>query len=118
MMAHRVALATGDGFSVNKHFRQADEFQVFDIDQKTYRFIEVRRVPVQTPGKKHDEGSFEEVLTVLSDCEAVFVAKIGPVASQCLAQQGIRAFEVPGAIDRILQNVIDRKVLDRFGMKE
>jgi nitrogen fixation protein NifB len=115
-MIHRVALATDDGLFVNKHFRQASEFHVVDVGEETYSFVEQRKVSATVSNGKHDAGSFEEVRTTLSDCEAVFVAKIGSSASQYLAQSGIRAFEVPGEIDRILRKVIERKVLDRFGL--
>lgn len=120
--AHRVALATGDGLSVNRHFREAEEFQIVDIGKEAYRFVERRKAPgkdpaaAEAPADRHSEGGFEEVVALLSDCEAIFVAKIGPGASQFLAQHGIRAFEVPGVIDHILQKVIERKVLDRFGL--
>jgi predicted Fe-Mo cluster-binding NifX family protein len=116
-MTHRIALATTDGLTVYKHFGQADEFQVVDVDADKYTFIERRKVVPACEGGAHNESAFDAVLAVISDCEAVFVGKIGPGASEFLSQHGIRAYEVPGVIDQILNKVIERKVLDGFGRR-
>jgi predicted Fe-Mo cluster-binding NifX family protein len=115
MMKHRIALATNDGLTVHKHFGQADEYQIVDIDGESHEFVERRRVFPPCDGGEHLESAFDAVLAILRDCEAVFVGKIGPGASEYLAQRGIRSFEVPGVIDEILKKLAERKVFDRFG---
>lgn len=117
LTTHRVALATNDGLTVYKHFGQADEYQVVDLRPDGYIFTERRKVPPPCTNGDHTEEGFDAVLELLSDCEAVFVGKIGPGASEYLAQRGFRAFEVPGVIEQILSKVIERKVLDGFGCK-
>jgi predicted Fe-Mo cluster-binding NifX family protein len=114
-MSHRIALATNDGLTVYKHFGQADEYQIVDLDADTYTFIERRKTVPPCDSGEHTEEGFDAVLAVLSDCEAIFVGKIGPGASEYLAQRGFRSFEVPGVIELILSKVIERKVFEGFG---
>ena len=114
-MSHRIALATNDGLTVYKHFGQADEYQVVDLDSDSYTFSERRKVLTPCNSGEHTEEGFDAVLEQLSDCEAVFVGKIGPGASEYLAQRGVHSFEVPGVIENILLKVIERKVFDGFG---
>lgn len=114
-MSHRIALATNDGLTVYKHFGQADEYQIVDLGSDGYTFAERRRVPPPCTNGEHTESGFDAVLELLSDCQAIFVGKIGPGASEYLAQRGFRAFEVPGVIELILSKVVERKVLDGFG---
>lgn len=114
-MTHRIALATNDGLTVYKHFGQADEYQIVDLEPDGYIFSEQRRVQPPCINGEHTEKGFDSVLERLSDCEAIFVGKIGPGASEYLAQRGFRAFEVPGVIEQILSKVIERRILDGFG---
>ncbi|GHU49655.1 hypothetical protein FACS1894127_3410 [Clostridia bacterium] len=111
---HRVALATNDGLTVFKHFGQADEFLIADLDGDTYTLGQRRKVSAACVNGSHDESRFAAVLEVLSDCEALFVGKIGPGAYDYLARHKVRVFEVPGVIENILSKVIERKVLDGF----
>ena len=113
-MAHRIALATNDGLTVFRHFGQADRFQVVDVLADAYEVVETRSVPPPCQSGSHDENAFDAVLEILSDCEALFVGKIGPGASEYLAEKGVRVFEVPGAIEKILANVTARDVLGGF----
>jgi predicted Fe-Mo cluster-binding NifX family protein len=116
-MKHRIAFATNDGLTVYKHFGQADEYQIVDLDGEGYTFVERRKVIPPCDEGAHKESSFDAALAALHDCEAVFVGKIGPGASEYLAQRGIRSFEVPGVVDNILKKIIERNVLDRFNNK-
>ncbi|MDR1027796.1 MAG: dinitrogenase iron-molybdenum cofactor biosynthesis protein [Clostridiales Family XIII bacterium] len=115
-MKHRIALATNDGLTVYKHFGQANEYLIVDIDGSGYESVERRTILPPCNEGAHTVSAFDAALAILNDCEAVFVGKIGPGASEYLAQHGIRSFEAPGVIDNILNKTIERKVLDRFGL--
>jgi len=109
-----VALATSDGLTVYKHFGQADEFQIADIEGDSYDLVERRKVPPPCEQGTHDTRNFDAVLEILPDCEALFVGKAGPGAQEYLAERGIRVFDVPGTVEAILGNVAKRGVLDGF----
>jgi predicted Fe-Mo cluster-binding NifX family protein len=78
-MAIRVALASRDGVVVHQHFGKATHFQIYDIEDGASRFVEVRE---NTPTcSANGEEAHIRVLSLLSDCQAVVVSRIGPGAS-------------------------------------
>lgn len=109
---YRVAVATSDGVSVNEHFGKANFFRIYTLDDKVYEYIEVRdAVAACQHTRTHNETDFDRVISLLSDCCALFVQKIGNGAAAYLISKKLRVFEVNGEIDSLLKKVIAEKLL-------
>ncbi|MBR0599478.1 NifB/NifX family molybdenum-iron cluster-binding protein [Sinanaerobacter chloroacetimidivorans] len=111
-MSYRVAVASLDGIEVNQHFGRANEFLIYDIQDETYAFLETRRTAPSCYNHTHTETRFDRVITLLSDCDAIFVSQIGEGAAAYLIQKGVRVFESPYEIEDVLQIAIDQKLLE------
>jgi predicted Fe-Mo cluster-binding NifX family protein len=111
-MKHIVAIATVDGKTIYQHFGHSEVFQIISVSDKDYTYIESRKVPPSCQDFQHSQDAFEQVTSVLHDCEAVFAGKIGPGAAAWLSSKGKRVFETPGLVDEVLQQVIERRLLD------
>jgi predicted Fe-Mo cluster-binding NifX family protein len=101
-MPRRIAISTSDGKTIHQHFGKTKEFHIVSIDETEYNFIETRTVDPCCNNFSHHEESFDNVLKLLGDCEAVVVGKIGPGASDYLTSKGMRIFETVGYVDDIL----------------
>ncbi|MDR3225725.1 MAG: dinitrogenase iron-molybdenum cofactor biosynthesis protein [Clostridiales Family XIII bacterium] len=111
-MKHRIALATTDKLTVYKHFGKADRFEIVDVENGKWAFAEGRDVPPACQDGGHSESRFDTVLSILSDCEAVVVARIGPGAAEYLQSKGMRVFEAPGTVEKIMNAILSRGLLD------
>jgi nitrogen fixation protein NifX len=108
-MAHRIALASTNGKAVDQHFRQADRFEIVDLEEDRYIFVETRRRQIgNTPG--HDTGAFDDIVRLLQDCEGVFVSQIGVGAARYLHTVGLRVFEAPYPVEGVLEKVLADRV--------
>jgi predicted Fe-Mo cluster-binding NifX family protein len=99
-MSYRVAFASMDGSSVDQHFGSARFFQVYDIDGSEYHHVEARKPEAKCQG--HCEGGFDHLLEALSDCDAIFVNRIGQSAAEFMIGHGKRVFEAAGPVDAII----------------
>jgi predicted Fe-Mo cluster-binding NifX family protein len=111
MDKHRLAFATSDKLTVYQHFGNARGFEIVDIENDTYEFVEYRKVTPPCDGGAHSESAFDAVLEALTDCEAIVVGKIGPGAAEYLASKGIRVFEAPGVVENIVATIVKKKLL-------
>jgi len=103
-MAHRIALSVSvNGKAVYLHFGRTDTFHIFSLDDAGYAFVEARTVEPCCYGGEHETSAFDNVLNKLSDCEAVVVGKIGPSASDYLADKGMRVFVTEGYVEDVMQ---------------
>ena len=107
-MSARVGIASIDGAYIYKHFGSARYWQIYDLDDEP-RFVETRKTKPTCNG--HCEGGFEAQLEVLSDCDALFVAKIGQGAALTMLQKGKRVFEAQGPVDEVAQAIIEQGFL-------
>ncbi|MDR2610366.1 MAG: dinitrogenase iron-molybdenum cofactor biosynthesis protein [Clostridiales Family XIII bacterium] len=112
-MAYRAAFATSDGLTVYKHFGQANEYLVADILEDHYEIVARRNVVPPCNARGHSEAAFDAVLDALSDCEAIFVGKVGVGAAEYIASRGINVFETPGVIDEIFLKQKSQAPLDK-----
>jgi predicted Fe-Mo cluster-binding NifX family protein len=109
-MGYRIAFA-GTGEYIDQHFGSARYFQVYDLaDDGTYTAVETREAAASCQG--NCEGGFGHLLTVLDDCDAVFVSKIGPGAAAFMIQNGKRVFEASGRMEEIIAHLISGTVLE------
>jgi predicted Fe-Mo cluster-binding NifX family protein len=112
-VAHRVAIASSDGRFIDTHFGHADRFEVYEIAEAGSTFVETRMTGPACGDGGHDESSFDATLSVLSDCEAVFVSVIGYGAAAYLNRKGMRVFESPySAIEDVLTKVLADGLLE------
>ncbi len=107
----RIALATTDGKFINEHFGRAKVFYIVDISNDGYTYLEKRQVEKCCNNGEHNESDFDNVINVLTDCDAVFVSRIGLEASAYLISKGLRVFTAPGFIDDVMKKIIEDKVL-------
>lgn len=106
----RIAFASIDGTWVDQHFGSARYFQIFEIKEEAYEFVEARRTESYCRG--NCEGGFEHLLKALNDCEAVFVVKIGQGAAAFMISHGKRVFEAYGPVKEILEQLLKGDLLE------
>jgi predicted Fe-Mo cluster-binding NifX family protein len=109
----RVALATTDGKFINEHFGRAKAFHIVNLKDNNYFYMETREVTPCCQDYDHNESDFDKVIELLSDCDGVFVSRIGTVASTYLIAHGLRVFEAPGIIEDVMKKVIADKFFDK-----
>lgn len=108
-MSYRVGFAsTGD--YIDQHFGSARYFQIYDIDENEHKLIETRKTVAKCQG--NCDGGFEHLLKALSDCDAVFVTKIGQSAAAFMISHGIRVFEAEGELEEIIAQIIEGDLLN------
>jgi predicted Fe-Mo cluster-binding NifX family protein len=100
----RVAVASADGKFVHQHFGRATHFQVFDLNGSHLSFVETRLATPACGGPDgHNQVQVEALVELVSDCDVVLVAQIGPGATAQLAHRGVRVFEIQDFIPDALQ---------------
>jgi len=87
----RVAVASKDGMAINEHFGHAKLFWIYDLDNEGCWFREKRDVDHYCLGGYSDKSATPKILNTISDCKAVFVAKIGDGPTEKLKNKGIKA---------------------------
>jgi len=89
----RFAVATQTGAVVDMHFGQANEFYIYESDEKNARFVETRKVLKYCNGPQceNKEERWNSVIHAISDCEAVLAVRIGPTPEKRLKENGIGA---------------------------
>jgi len=82
----RIAVAGGD--AVDEHFGQADGFAIYDVGAAGPVLLERRLLADHA---QDGEDRRDTIVRMLSDCQALLVARIGPVPAAKLAAAGIEA---------------------------
>ncbi|MDR1643134.1 MAG: radical SAM protein, partial [Clostridiales bacterium] len=96
------ALASSDGKVVSQHFGHASSFLIVEVDENGWRFVERRSNKTPCLLGEHDESALNASIDLLSDCGAVFAAKIGPHVKSLLEEHGILPLERAGFADELL----------------
>lgn len=104
----RIGFASSDGINVDEHFGHAKYWEIYDIGDEA---VEIGSRIVHSGCNCHDTSLLDETLEELSDCKALFVARIGEVAAAYLMQKGVRVFEAAGNIELINKKLIAEKIL-------
>ncbi len=110
----RVAVASTDGKYINEHFGRAKAFYIVDLSENGYSYVETREVSPCCKNHDHNESDFDKVINTLSDCDGIFLSRIGAIASAYLISHGLRVFEAPGFIDDVMNKVISEKFLEKY----
>ena len=88
-----IAVATGDGFSINRHLGRADSFYVFRNGGNKPELVEIREAP---QGGHADRWA--ALAETLRDCFAVLTAASGLPPKRALAEAGIAVYDCEGEI--------------------
>jgi predicted Fe-Mo cluster-binding NifX family protein len=116
-MAHLIAISSSDGKTIHQHFGRTKTFFIVSINDNGYKYIETRTIEPCCNHFEHHEHSFDKVLDILSDCEAIVTGKIGNGALEYLTAKGMRIFETVGYADDIL-NEFYRNQMHYFPKKD
>jgi len=89
--ALRLAVASKEGIAITEHFGHAKQFRIYDVQDDICTFLEQRRVDHYCLGGYSDRSALSGILEAVSDCQAVFVAKIGDGPTEKLNARGVEA---------------------------
>ena len=98
----KIAFATTDGINVDEHFGRAGLFAIYELNEKEFRFIEMRKFAEgrdaeieETKGKGqiHD-SKVEDKVGKLADCRIIYLTEIGGPSAARLAKRGIMPIKV------------------------
>ena len=98
----KVAFATTDGINVDEHFGRAGKFAVYELTEKEYRFVELRKFAegrdtgieaTKDMGQIH-ESMVEKKIDRLADCKIIYLTEIGGPSAARLAKKGIMPIKV------------------------
>lgn len=87
----RIAVASKEGLAISEHFGHAKLFHIYDVQKKQCTFVEQRNVDHYCLGGHSDKNALAGILEAVSDCQSVFVAKIGDGPTEKLNNRGIEA---------------------------
>jgi nitrogen fixation protein NifX len=109
----RIAAASSDGVIIDQHFGKADKFLIFEIEDNVTKLIEERQNTPICGTNGHAVEKVNDTVTLISDCEAVFVSKIGMGPALALQDKGITVFEVSISINEALESFAKYKKVGR-----
>lgn len=106
-MCIKVAVASSDGKVINSHFGRTRQFLIFEINDQTYTFLEIRENRPGCRSLKEPLGSMEETLELISDCKFVIAGQIGPSMISRLESMNIIGLSKPNFIEEGLKELIE-----------
>lgn len=104
----RIAFASMDNSQIDEHFGSARYWQIYDLNGES-TFVGTRKLQVTEQG--HNQGKFDQILTVLGDCDAIFVNRIGESAAEYMIRNKKRIFEATGEITAIITKLLQSDLL-------
>lgn len=108
--AIRIAAASSDGVTIDRHFVHADVFSIWETVADGASFTEIERRQVSPPCQHghHEADAMQAVVAALGDCRYVLAEAIGRVAAAHLAASGITPLETEDTmtIAEAVQDVI------------
>ncbi len=107
----RLAVASREGQAISEHFGHARRFLVYEVTPEHCQLLETRDVEHYCLGNAANSPALSGILAAVSDCQAVFVAKIGDSPAEKLRAIGVQpvsgyAWEL---IDPALQDYARRR---------
>jgi nitrogen fixation protein NifB len=88
-----VAVASKGGGLVNRHFGHAREFLIYEVHAHGAQFVGHRKIPQYCHGGSGEDNNLEQILALISDCQAVLVSKIGDCPMKRIREAGIEVVE-------------------------
>jgi len=117
----RAAFASSDGDFVDYHFGRANTFFVYDIGghSVTSSVLAGKRRCYRIPGQgrieqgiAHQPEELERTAKLLSDCDAIFVVRIGASPAKFFIERGFRVFQVSERISDIIEEILKANDLE------
>lgn len=100
----RVAFASSDGQSIDRHFGKADKFYVLSWKGDSFSLREVRELAPLCGELGHGDN-FDQFLDSFCDCRIVLANAAGPAVVRGLAQRGGTFIPAEGPIDIALSRL-------------
>lgn len=94
----KLAVCSSDGFEVDLHLGQVDQFLIYGPQDGPVVLLETR--PAPEPGK--GDTRWQQAALILSDCFAVLCAAAGEAPKRLLAQRGITVLEQEGGVEGLV----------------
>jgi nitrogen fixation protein NifB len=107
-----VAVATREGFLVNRHLGETDTVYIYD-PQNPDQPIEVRPTPIQGIG----DDRWTKLAELLSDCSHILCAGVGPKPTKILEQAGIKTTMIEGLISEALKLLAQNQSLESLARR-
>ena len=105
-MAYRIAITSSDGEKIDLHFGQTKTFSIVEVDEETgeWRLLESRTAADdpscgQSSGCAGSHERLTATAALLSGCQYLLTAKIGPKPQSFLQHAGITVLEAPPTLD-------------------
>lgn len=106
---YRIAVATGDGRLVDRHFGHTPEFAIYGGDGEVFQLVEKRRVTRYCSGKEDcGEEDRQNTVDALRDCDVVLSLRIGYHAREKLLKNGVLSFEMYDTVENGLKNAVKK----------
>lgn len=96
-----IAAASREGVLVNAHLGEAEQVYVYKQDGGEYVLVDVRKAPCPGGGNQR----WMDLAKLLSDCQAILVAKAGRSPRELLNKAGVKVIEMQGIIEEGLEMV-------------
>ncbi|MDX9964035.1 NifB/NifX family molybdenum-iron cluster-binding protein, partial [Desulfobacter postgatei] len=96
-----VALATREGALINQHLGEAEELHIYDLNQDTPTFVEIRVLPKPGGG----DARWQNLARAIKDCHTILVSGVGQTPKKVLGTMGFTIHEVNGMIDLVLMAI-------------
>ncbi|MEJ2366121.1 MAG: NifB/NifX family molybdenum-iron cluster-binding protein [Candidatus Thiodiazotropha sp.] len=87
----RLAVASKEGLAISEHFGHAKVFWIYEVDESQCRLLEKREVEHYCLGNSSSQSAMTKILQTISDCRAVFIARIGDGPTEKLSAIGVEA---------------------------
>ena len=105
-MSYKIAVASSDGKIVNQHFGKATQFLIFEMEENTYRFLELLKTTPFCNNFEHNDNKLLSAVDALESCRAVVVSQIGNGAAEALRNKGIEPIDVHNFIEDALRKLL------------
>ncbi|MBO5199439.1 MAG: hypothetical protein J6B85_13145 [Lachnospiraceae bacterium] len=128
-MSYKIAIASSDGVTIDRSFREAEEFLIIEVDDKgSHELLEVRRSEKETTAEKQTQvtsnagrgcagktgcgggsgcsGADSPKLSLIADCRCLICTKIGFKIYKELEKKAISVFEIDLRIEDALKKII------------
>jgi len=106
---YRIAVATGDGRLVDRHFGHTSEFAIYGGDGEVFQLVEKRQVARYCSGKEDcEEVGRHNTVNALKDCDGVLSLRIGYQAREKLLKNGVLSFELYDTVENGLKHAVGK----------
>ena len=110
-MVYKIAFASSDGISTDRHFGAAERFYIAELDTEKMDYEITGFTEVRAPcnGGWHEVSKFEAVLSALADVSVITAQRIGPGAMEYIRENGKAAYQIPLDIEQVLCLFMEEK---------